>query len=81
MASCVLPLLREGCSLCEDPRDLYAQESMESLGGENLGRETPIPIEKGVFTSFTGTTRLSLFFQTDANRGRCRLLAGEVAVG
>jgi hypothetical protein len=50
------------------------------LGGENLDRETPLPVEKGTFTSCTGTTCLSLLLQM-RTEGRCLLLAGEVAVG
>jgi hypothetical protein len=50
------------------------------LGGENLDRETPLPIEKDIFTNCTGTTCLSLLLQM-RTEGRCLLLAGEVAVG
>ena len=44
------------------------------------GRETPLPIEKDIFTNCTGTTCLSLLLQM-RTEGRCLLLAGEVAVG
>ena len=50
------------------------------LGGENLDRETPLPIEKDIFTSCTGTTCQSLLLQM-RTEGRRLLLAGEVAVG
>ena len=46
----------------------------------NLDLETPFSIGKSIFTSLTGTACLSLLLRM-RTEGRCRLLAGEVAVG